>query len=165
MKIDYTKLEKKFWFEDENGNEIVCKEDEKPSFPGGAIVYYRSCFPLELHEYTDEYCYHPKNPIIKFLCRKSRKFYRWISKGKERTFKRILDCRTLFGGKFAQDCILAMVNSGDFTLEQAIWVFANSCERCMNSLLYKYLNGADGYEEYSDEWKKCNTVCDFCKGE
>ena len=56
-----------------------------------------------------------------------------------------------------------MVNSGDFTLEQAIWVYANSCERCMNALCYKYLNGADGYPEYSEEWKKCNTFCDFCK--
>lgn len=56
-----------------------------------------------------------------------------------------------------------MVNSGDYTLEQAIWVFANSCERCMNTLLYKYLDGSDGYSEFSDEWKKANTVCDFCR--
>lgn len=40
---------------------------------------------------------------------------------------------------------------------------STACERCMNVLAYKYLNGADGYEEYSDEWKKCNTECDFCK--
>ena len=59
----------------------------------------------------------------------------------------------------------AMVNSGDFTLEQAIYVYANSCERCMNSLLYKYLDGKDGYPEYSEEWKKCNTQCDFCINE
>ena len=24
------------------------------------------------------------------------------------------------------------------------------------------MNGADGYPEYSEEWKKCNTICDFC---
>ena len=80
-----------------------------------------------------------------------------------KTFKPCLTIATTFGAKWAQECIVAMVNSGDFTLEQAIYVFANSCERCMNVLLYKYLNGKEGYEEYSEEWKKCGTVCDFCK--
>lgn len=155
MKINFEKLEKKFWFEDEEGNE-VSKEDPKAR-------YYRHSFPLELHEYLDEYCYHPKNPIIKFLCRKSRKFHQWVGKGKDKTFKTILDCRTTWSG--GQDVILAMANSGEFTLEKAIWVYANSCERCMNVLAHKYLNGADGYEEYSDEWKKCGTVCDFCREE
>ena len=157
MKIDYSKLEKKHWFEDLNGN-MVEKED-----PNACI--YRRCFPLELHDQIYEYCYHPKNSIIKFLCRKSRKFYEWISKGKEKTFKQIMDGTISFGGKWSQDCIVAMVNSGEFTLEQAIWVYANSCERCMNVLLHKYLNGTDGYEEYSEEWKNCRTECDFCKDE
>lgn len=58
---------------------------------------------------------------------------------------------------------MAMVNSGDYTLQEALVVFSTACERCMNVLTYKYLNGADGYEEYSDEWEKCNTECDFCK--
>lgn len=163
MKIDYAKLEKKHWFEDEHGNEIPEEDVDKVIGEGNRAVFYRHCFPLELHDYIDEYCYHPENPIIKFLCRKSQRFYNWISVGKERTFKTILDGRTSFGGKWAQDCIVAMVNSGDFTLEQAIWRFANSCERCMNSLLYKYLDGKDGYPEYSEEWRKCNTECDFCR--
>ena len=158
MKINYDKLNKKFWFEDANGNEI-----SKEQIKDGEIAYYRSCFPLELNDRCDEYCYHPQNPIIKFLCRKSHRFYKWISKGKERTFKPIFTSRTSYG--CGQDCIVAMVNSGDFTLEQAIWVYANSCERCMNVLLYKYLNGKDGYEEYSEEWEKCNTICDFCREE
>ena len=62
-----------------------------------------------------------------------------------------------------QDVIMAMVNSGDYTLQEALVVYSTACERCMNVLAYKYLNGTDGYEEYSDEWKKCNTECDFCK--
>lgn len=153
MKIDYTKLEKKFWFEDAHGNE-VSGEDPR-------ACYYRRCFPLEMHQVLDEYCYHPKSPIIKFLCRKSVRFEKWISKGKPKTFRTILDCTTTYGS--GEECIVAMVNSGDFTLEQAIWVYANSFERCMNALNYKYLDGKDGYAEYSEEWKKCNTECDFCK--
>ena len=145
MKINYDKLNKKFWFEDANGNEI-----DKEQIKDGEIAYYRSC-------------YRPKNPIIKFLCRKSNRFYKWISKGKTRTFNHVYTVSTTYGG--GQDCIVAMVNSGDFTLEQAIWVYANSCERCMNALAYKYLDGKDGYPEYSEEWKKCNTVCDFCRDE
>lgn len=153
MKIDYAKLEKGHWFEDANGKEV---SSESPD-----ACYYRHCFPMEIHQILDEYCYHPTNPIVKFLCQKSHRFYKWISKGKPKTFRTILDCTSTYGG--GQDAIVAMVNSGDFTLEQAIWVWANSCERCMNALTYKYLDGKDGYEEYSDEWKKCNTECGFCK--
>ena len=116
-----------------------------------------------MNEELSEFSYRPKNPIIKFLCRKSNRFYKWISKSKARTFNHIYTVSTTYGG--GQDCIVAMVNSGDFTLEQAIWVYANSCERCMNALAYKYLDGKDGYPEYSEEWKKCNTVCDFCRDE
>lgn len=163
MKIDYAKLEKKHWFEDENGNVIKEEDVDRVIKKGNKPIFYRRCFPLELHDMVDEYCYHPKNSIIRFLCKKSRRFYKWVSVGKNRTFKEILDSTTSFGGKWSQDCIVAMVNSGDFTLEQAIWVYANSCERCMNSLLYKYLDGKDGYEEYSEEWLKCGTVCEFCK--
>ena len=154
MNIDYKKLELKHWFEDENGN-IVDQDDPKACF-------YRHCFPLEFHEFLDEYCYHPQNPIVKFLCRKSRALDKWLSNGKNKTFKQILDCTTTYGS--GSDCIIAMVNSGDFTLEQAIWVYANSCERCMNVLCYKYLDGKYGYAEFSDEWKKANTECDFCRG-
>ena len=64
-----------------------------------------------------------------------------------------------------QDVLLAMANSGDYTLSEAIAVWANACERCCNVLAYKYLNGADGYPEFSEEWKKCNTSCGFRKGE
>ena len=158
MKINYDKLNKKFWFEDANGNEI-----DKEQIKDGEIAYYRKCFPLEIHDMIYEYCYHPKNPINMFLCRKSKRFYRWISKYKERTFINIHTTTTTYGS--GDDCIVAMVNSGDFTLEQAVWVYANSCERCMNVLAYKYLDGKDGYPEYSVEWKKCNTVCEFCEDE
>ena len=78
MKVNLEKLNKKHWFEDENGNEIeigdgVCGSDSiNKKFQNGEIIYYKRCFPLELHQFTDEFCYHPKNPIIKFLCRKSR---------------------------------------------------------------------------------------------
>ena len=153
MKIDYKRLNQRHWFEDADRNEIVCSENEditeviKRKYLDSEVIYHYSCFPLELHYYIDEYCYHPKNPIIKFLCRKSNRFYKWISKGKPRTFKTILGGTTTFGSKWSQDCIVAMVNSGDFTLEQAIWVYANSCERCMNSLLYTYLDGQEGYPE------------------
>ncbi len=153
MNIDYKKLEMKCWFEDENGN-IVEKDDPRACF-------YRNCFPLQLHECLDEYCYHPKNPIVKFLCRKSETLYKLFSRGKDKTFKSIFDCTTTYMS--GSDCIVAMVNSGDFTLEQAIWVYAKSCERCMNALCYKYLDGKEGYPEYSEEWEKANTVCDFCR--
>lgn len=79
------------------------------------------------------------------------------------TLTRVISFNTTYGG--GQDVILAMVNSGDYTLEEAISVYSSACERCMNVLAYKYTNGADGYAEHSEEWEKCNTECDFCKNE
>ena len=145
MKIDYEKMDKKFWFEDAEGNEVD-KDDPKAE-------YYHSGFPCE---------YRPKNPIVKWLCKNDR-FYNYMAKKYGKTFKPCFTMTTTFGAKWSQECIVAMVNSGDFTLEHAMYVFANSYERCMNSLLYKYLDGKEGYEEYSEEWKKCGTVCDFCR--
>jgi len=63
---------------------------------------------------------------------------------------------------WSEDLVLAMASSGDFTLSEAIIIAANSCERCMNVLLHDY-GCDDGYPEFSDEWKKCGTECEFCK--
>ena len=82
MNINYDKLNKKHWFEDQYGNEIT-----KDQFDKVENIYYKRCFPLEIHKQVDEYCYHPENPLIKFLCKHSRRFYKWISKGKDRTFR------------------------------------------------------------------------------
>ena len=65
----------------------------------------------------------------------------------------------------SEELILAMTNSGDYTLEEALAVYANACERCMNVLWYKYTDGKEGYAEYSEKWKKANTFCDFCMEE
>lgn len=63
-----------------------------------------------------------------------------------------------------QDLVLAIVESGDFNLEEAIVIGAESCERCMNALADKY--GLDwGYPEGSEEWEECGTSCDFCTNE
>lgn len=48
------------------------------------------------------------------------------------------------------------------SFERAILLAANSCERCLNVLLYR-CGLDDGYEEGSDEWVRCGTSCDFCK--
>lgn len=164
MNINLDKYNRGHWFEDAEGNILPyeCSLDIKEKYKNGEMIYFKHSFPLEVHEYIDEYCYHPTNPFIKLLCRYIPGFYNWFSKGKERTFKTILDGRTTFGG--GQECIVAMVNSGNYTLGEAIWIYANSCERCMNVLERKYLGEGFGYEEFSEEWEKAHTVCDFCRG-
>lgn len=47
MKINYEKLNKKHWFEDANGNKV---EGNSPD-----AVFYRRCFPLELHDKIDDW--------------------------------------------------------------------------------------------------------------
>ena len=141
MNIDLTKLHKHFWFEDENGNmfdEIPQDDDKKKSY------IYKSIWPCTYTESWDSYAIHKK---INRKCR---------------TFQHLASFNTSYSQE-GQKTIVAMVNSGDYTLEEAIYVYCNACERCMNALIYKYQNGADGYPEYSEEWKKCNTECDWCR--
>lgn len=154
MNIDLSKL-KTYWFELEDGTKV----DELPNDYEGYVSYW-SAFPCEFTKRIDSYNFHPKKWYEKLLLRiRPQLINKWnITKG--RTFKRAFTFSTNFYGM--SDVIIAMVNSGDYTLEQAIWICANSCERCMNVLSDKYL-GRNGYAENSDEWNKCNTVCEFCK--
>lgn len=159
MKIDLSKM-KHFWWEDEQGNILDLPKYGSPSNEQKEqYCFYHSEFPCQISHEISHYGYHPtkmqrfliKLPIIgKRVKQKIGKTFRSLG-----TFNTTYTC----GG----DCIVAMVNSGDYTLEQAIWVYTHSCERCMNVLEFKYLKGKEGYAEYSDEWLKCNTVCDFCK--
>ena len=161
MKIDVSKM-KHFWWEDEQGNILDLEDGRMPTEKEKEKYrYYHSEFPCQLHHNISVYDYHPKG-IHKFLIKLpiiGERIKRKIGK----TFRDMITFRTTYYGM--SDCIVAMVNSGDYTLEQAIWVCANSCERCMNALCFKYLDGKEGYAEYSDEWVKCNTECDFCRGE
>ena len=164
MKIDLTKHRMHHWFEDEDGNVYDAMSYDLPNKDWFSYHVINTCV---YSEDVDSYTCHPEylhenNLFYKaLLCFKP--FYRWMQKRhrKEKTFKRICSGQVHYGN---EDCIVAMVNSGDYTLSEAIFVYCNACERCANVLAYKYLNGEHGYEEYSDEWKKCNTVCDWCRG-
>lgn len=47
--------------------------------------------------------------------------------------------------------------------KQAIMHAGLRCERCMNSLAYAY--GLDwGYKAFSNDWERCGTKCDACRG-
>lgn len=169
MKIDLTKLKMFSWFEDEEGN--IYENTPSIGLPDKECFTYHVVDPCVYHHEIDTYCCHPEylhenNKLYQALLH-FKWFRRWMKKKhrKEKTFKRMVTFNTGFRSDFSQRCIVAMVNSGDYTLAEAIYVYCNACERCMNVLLYKYLNGEDGYEEYSEEWKKCNTECDWCRGE
>lgn len=155
MKINRNDLGFNAWFEDGDGNKVTHDD------PKACIYVVRN--PMRVTTEYSEYSYHPNNKLIRYMCRKSKRFNAHMTKKHGKTFKDICTFSTTFGG--GQDTILAMTNSGDYTLIEAIDLWTRSCERCMNALSYKYLNGADGYPEFSDEWKRCNTVCEFCKEE
>lgn len=167
MNIDKTYLDRFHWYEDQDGNIIDISRDGTTDVivRYGHGITYHSCFPLEITEHISSYCWRPTTRIQKILC-KFKPLYRMLEKRHhtEKTYNHLMDCSTHIGGG-NQDIIMAMVNSGDYTLSQALMLYSQSCERCMNVLAYRYLNGADGYEEFSDEWKKCNTVCKFCESE
>lgn len=137
MQIDKTKLPVGIWYEDENGN--IIPYDQSVEMPKEAKSRHVS-FPLEVREEI------------------------WFSDSKNKSGKPDITWSTHIGGG-NEDVILAMANSGDYRLSEAMALYASCCERCMNVLAYKYLNGKDGYAEYSEEWKACNTVCRYCKGE
>ena len=170
MKINLTKLKMGCWFEDEEGNVYT---GHSPNLPKEKRYFtYHRVYPCTYRHEVDSYCFHPQylhenNKLYQAMLHFDW-FRRLIFKIHEKkntpfTFKRAYGSEMTYGSKWSQECIVAMVNSGDYTLEEAIYIYCNSCERCMNVLLYKYLDGADGYEEGSEEWKKANTVCDFCR--
>lgn len=138
MNIDKSKLKLGQWFTDEDGNIIPCHDDEL--CPEGA-KYAHVCFPLEVREeiykIREDGHYGGKDKVVSF-------------------------CTSIGHGN--GKLIVAMVNSGDYELDEALAVYANACERCANVLWNKYLPEVDGYPEFSEEWKKCNTECDFCRG-
>ncbi len=180
MKINKEDLET-LWYEDENGNKIECAENEY--HPKGA-VFQVSRFPktltttyLRLINQSDvDKCKHPRKYIVPTYgwiegivgreCKAchgtqtKKKWHIWPKKWDGYGSRKVASFNSTWND---EETILAMVNSGDYTLEEAIIVYATACERCMNVLVYKYTNGKEGYEEYSEEWKKCNTSCKFCE--
>ena len=180
MKILKEQL-KTLWYEDEDGNEIICAENEYN--PEGA-AYKVSRFPKMLRttriklirqEDVDK-CKHPRkyikpthgwiDGIVGRECKlchgtqTKKKRHLWSKKWEGYGSREVFTSNSTWND---EKTILAMVNSGDYTLSEAIIVYATACERCMNVLVHKYTNGEDGYEEYSEEWQKCGTVCAFCK--
>jgi hypothetical protein len=184
MKIDKSKLKIGMWYEDKDGNVINNPDDVFK--PDGAVAYFTK-WPLQVtetaHNFYDnkDTCRHPHKAIkrtsgwIKGIkgrrcssCGKTqmRKWWQpWGFKWEHGADSyEAFECHTTLC-RIDEKCIVAMVNSGDYILSEAIVVMASACERCGNVLIHKYLNGEDGYEEYSDEWKRCHTVCDFCRDE
>lgn len=143
MNIDKNKLKLGIWYTDDdlniipNPKELVC--------PDGATHAF-VCFPLEI------------NTRMYRITEREDGLRGWGDKDKCCTFQTHLGSAS---GRLA----VAMVNSGDYELDEALSVLANCCERCVNVLFRKYAPEVDcGYEEFSDEWQKANTECDFCKG-
>lgn len=67
-----------------------------------------------------------------------------------------------------QDLIISMVQSGDFTINEAILTIGLACQRCRNVLynIYKPINddgSINGYPLLSNKWKACNDSCQFCE--
>ena len=170
MKIDLTELKRFHWFEDDEGN---IYDGISPNLPKDIDRFiYKVVEPCKYSERLTIYTYHPEflheNNQFYHAMLQFRWFYNFMYKrmkkrGDSMTFKDVATFNTTFN--CGRDCIVAMVNSGDYKLDEAIYIYTHACERCMNVLEYKYSNGKEGYAEYSEEWKKCNTECDFCKDE
>ena len=159
MKIDLTKF-KRTWYEDANRN-VIDRDPRIGGIPDGAEHYW-SVFPCQLSEELSHVGYHPEG--IQKLLIKIPVIGDIVKRKIGKTFRNVGTFHTTYC-KLSQDCIVKMVTSGDYTLEQAIWVMTKSCERCGNALIYKYLDGVDGYAEDSDEYKKETTRCLFCNHE
>lgn len=81
----------------------------------------------------------------------------WPKKWNASGSREIMFTRTTY----SEDLVLAMANSGEYTLSEAILVAANACEGCLNVLAHLFrLNW--GYAFGSEEHKRVNTSCQFC---
>lgn len=169
MNINLEKYRKHHWFEDEEGN-MYDPINDKPLPKDKEYFTYHVIHPCIYSETLTEYTYHPKHihkdnslyqAMLNFKWFRKWMFRRMKKIGASMTFQDIFTSHTAFNG--GSKCIVAMVNSGDYTLSEAIYVYCNSCSRCMNVLERKYLGEDYGYEEFSEEWFKCNTECEWCK--
>ena len=189
MKIDKSKLKIGLWYEDKDGNVTQIPDNMCIDRLSEEARTYHACFPLQITEHVR--IIHSERE--KAACKHKRKYWKkdvdlikgykghtctacgccqvrkwWQPWGRKWDYglsaAPLVDFNTTIGGG-NQDVIMAMVNSGDYTLAEALVVFASACERCMNVLAYKYLDGSEGYAEHSAEWEKCNTKCDFCVNE
>ena len=143
MKIDKSKLKLGIWYTDDNLKYIQsdCSTDCQPVDPPEGATLVHTCFPLSIT--TNTYKLKDKS-------------------GRYGTKDLICSSETTLCT--ADDkLILAMVNSGEYTLSETLVILANACERCLNALWDKYFHGEEGYPEYSKEWYETNTVCDFCR--
>ena len=64
-----------------------------------------------------------------------------------------------------QDLVIAMVLSGDYTLQEALYAVATACNRCRHALLHEYKEyhqHEDGYSVDSKEYKNSGARCRFC---
>lgn len=140
MNIDKSKL-LNHWFEDEDGNIITMNQDGTYSaeFDRDKSYTYHSKFPFVLQEEISSYNHFAKYP--------------------EPNFKHLMTGESTWNERV----VLAMANSGDYTLSEAIYIYATACERCINVLWHKYVGEDEGYEEGSEEWNNCNTRCIFCE--
>lgn len=174
------------WYENEKGEKHVPTENQlkgNMSIPDG-FLYQHSQFPTTLTHNVlrltvmDEVdsCQHPEASIQQTdgwvdgvegrECNKcggtqtKSKDQPWPKKWSSNGSRHVM---TVNNG-WSEDLVLAIANSGDWNLRDAILVVANSCERCMNALAHKY--GLKwGYPEFGDEWKKTGTSCEFCESD
>lgn len=136
MRIDKSKLKIGLWFTDADGNYIPYNGEVHPE----GAVYAHSCFPLEVRE----------------------EIYRIRKDGGYGDKDKVLTSCTNISRDSGQ-LLVAMVNSGDYDLYEAMGILARCCERCLNVIWNKYLPDIDGYAEFSEEWHKANTFCEFCE--
>lgn len=185
MNIDKNKLKLGIWYEDENGKYLGHQRDSVEPIEGANT--YHTCFPLEVTEHIfishskeeRAKCKHKRKWLKKDTglikgykgrictacgCNQIRKWWKLWGRNWDNgaSITPLMDRNVHIGGG-NEKIILAMANSGDYTLSEAIAVYASSCERCSNVLAWEYTNGQYGYAEYSEEWNKCNTECDFCR--
>ena len=142
MTIHKNKFIRGIWCEDKDRNFINAPSGNDISYPENAVVACQ-CHPLWIN--IDFYRLKDYDGVHTY-------------RREDRSFTK---CVSINGWK--EDTILAMVNSGDYTLNEALTIFAYACNRCQNALAYKYLDGTAGYAEYSDEWVNDGHKCDFCK--
>jgi len=133
MKIDKSKIAY-LWHENEEGEKWIPPTDYcGVPKPPEGFIYQISMFPFQVHK-------------VMLVCDEDGS--REICSG---------------NSSWPEDLVFAMVKSGDFGLYQSIFIASNTCSRCLNALSYKYLGPDEGYSEELDEYKNCNTVCDYCK--
>ena len=165
MKINPRKFKYEGYYNKYGGAEISEQEAREQM----TDYYYRDWNPLKIRTVEEHYYIKGPDPDREPTKRKFYNAWNWYANYYDGKHGQTTEVRVTkevdISSPILQHLVLAMVLSGDFTLQEALYAVAVACDRCRHDLMKKY-------KEYLPEeclvqikdFRDKDCSCQFCRG-